>query len=100
MFDIIEIYHCVQFQGKVITPTWENSKKPSFRPNFGTVGPNFGCKSFFQESGFINVTRYLGQLSSRTISEKTNDPFLRKLSDGRTDGQTGGWEWFHRILSD
>ena len=26
-------------------------------------------------------------LSSYTISEKTNDPILRELSDGRTDGQ-------------
>ena len=36
----------------------------------------------------MSVTRYHGQLSSCTISEKTNDPILRKLSDGRTDGQT------------
>ena len=36
------------------------------------------------------VTRYHGQLSSSTISEKTNDPILRKLKrqkDGQTDGQ-------------
>ena len=40
------------------------------------------------------VTRYHGQLSPCTISEKTNDPILRKLSDGWTDRwndrQTGG----------
>ena len=35
-----------------------------------------------------SVTRYHGQLSSCTISEKTNDLILRKFSDGRTDGQT------------
>ena len=34
------------------------------------------------------VTRYHGQLSSCTISEKTNDPILRKLSDGWTEGWT------------
>ena len=37
------------------------------------------------------VNRYYGQLLSCIISEKTNDPILRKLSDGwmdrRTDGQ-------------
>ena len=40
------------------------------------------------------VTRYHGQLSPCIISEKTNDPILRKLSDGWTDRwndrQTGG----------
>ena len=33
-------------------------------------------------------TRYHSQLSSCTISEKTNDPILIKFSDGRTDGGT------------
>ena len=35
----------------------------------------------------LSVTRYYGQLSSCTIPEKTNDPILRKLSDGWIDGQ-------------
>ena len=35
-----------------------------------------------------SVARYYGQLSSCTISQKTNDPILRKLSDGRTNGET------------
>ena len=39
-----------------------------------------------------SVTRYHGQLSSCTISKKTNDPILRKLSDGRTDGRIDGRE--------
>ena len=43
---------------------------------------------FFFKNLASSVTRYHGQLSSCTISEKTNDPILRKLSDGRTDGQT------------
>ena len=47
-----------------------------------------------------SVTRYYAQLSSCTLSEKTNDPILRKITygwmdrwmDGRTDGQTtDGW---------
>ena len=36
----------------------------------------------------VNITRYHGQLSSCTISEKTNDPILRKFSDGRTCRQS------------
>ena len=35
-----------------------------------------------------SVTRYYGQLASCTISKKTNDSILRKLSDGPTDGPT------------
>ena len=38
----------------------------------------------------IRVTRYHDQLTSCTISEKNNDPILRKLSDGRTDRLTDG----------
>ena len=59
--------------------------------------PKFFFEFFFQA---LSVTRYHGQLSSCTISEKTNDPILRKLSDGwtdrPTDRQTEGPEWFHR----
>ena len=44
---------------------------------------------FFPQKNLApSVTRYHGQRSSCTISEKTNDPILRRLSDGRTDGQT------------
>ena len=43
---------------------------------------------FFSKILASSVTRYRGQLSSCTISEKTNDPVLRKLIDGRTDRQT------------
>ena len=48
---------------------------------------------FFYKNLNPSVTRYHGQLSSCTISEKTNNPILRKLSDGQTDewvdGQVG-----------
>ena len=62
--------------------------------HFGTsfldpLGPNLGCQFFFfPENLTLSVTRYYGQLSSCTISEKTNDPILTKLSDGWTDGRT------------
>ena len=35
MLDIVESYHCMHFQGKLINQTWENGKKPSFRTHFG-----------------------------------------------------------------
>ena len=80
----------MQFQGKPLNQTRENVKKPSFRPDFGQLGPNSGYQTFFFffKNLASSVTRYHGQLSSCTISEKTNDPILRKLSDVRTDGWT------------
>ena len=51
------------------------AKKPSIPP-----------KIFFKYLASL-VARYHGQLSSCTISEKANDPILRKFNDGRTDGR-------------
>ena len=54
----------------------------------GQLGPNSGrfffFKFFFQKLA-LSVNRYRGQLSSCTISEKTDDPILIKFSDGQTD---------------
>ena len=84
-------YHCRQFQGKLINQTWENGKKISFGPDFDPFGPKSGRQFFFFffKNLTPSVTRYHDQLSSScTISEKTNDPILRKLRDGLTDWQT------------
>ena len=62
-------------------------KKTSFGPGFGPFGPNLGCLFFFKNLA-PSFTRCHGQLSSCTISEKTNDPILGKLSDGQKDRQT------------
>ena len=43
---------------------------------------------FFFKNLASSVTRYDDQLSSYTISEKSNDSILRKFSDGRTEGRT------------
>ena len=66
------------------------AKKPSFGPDFCPFDPNSGRQFlfFFFKNLALSVTKYYGQLSSCTILEKTNDPILRKLSDGRTDGWT------------
>ena len=76
----------MQLQGKLIIQTQENDEKPHFGPELDPLGRNLGLKSFFKNLP-SSVTRYHGQLSSCTISEKTNDPILRKLTDGRTDEQ-------------
>ena len=38
----------------------------------------------------LSVTKCYGQLSSCTISEKTNDPIFRKFSDEWTDRWSDG----------
>ena len=91
--------------------TWENGEKSNFEPHFGPFGPNLGPSKnlkaknlfwtwfrpvgpkfeqliFFLKNLALSVTRYYGQLSSFTISEKTKDPILRKFYDGKTDRRT------------
>ena len=46
---------------------------------------NSGHSIFFFKNLAYSISRYHGQLLSCTISEKTNDPILRKLSDGQID---------------
>ena len=77
MLDTVANYHCIQFQGKLMIQTQENDEKP-----------HFGSPNSFLKNLASPVTRYHGQLSSCTISEKTNNPILRKFCDGRTDRLT------------
>ena len=48
-----------------------------------------GCQFFFFKNLASSVTSCYGQLSSCIISEKTNDPILRKLNDRQSDRRTG-----------
>ena len=96
---LLEIGHCCKLSLYAISrktnePTWENGKKQSFEHDFSPFDPNSDPQFFFHNLT-SSVTRYHGQLSSCTISEKTNGPILRKLSDGRKDGRG----WFHRALT-
>ena len=70
-----------------VTLLQENGEKPHFGPNLGPLGPDSGHQISLFKNLVASVTRYQGQLSSCTISEKTNDPIL---SDRRMDGQTDG----------
>ena len=91
MLYIVASYHCMQSQGKLMNQTWENSKKPSSGRDFGLFAPNLGCQIFFLKNLALSVTKYHGQLSSCTISEKTIDPILRiEWLEGR--------EWFQKTI--
>ena len=46
MLNIVASYPCMQFQGKLISKTWKNTKKPSSELDFGPFGPNLDPKNF------------------------------------------------------
>ena len=62
-------------------------QKTSFWVWFRYVGPKPGLPTFFSKTLASSVTRYHGQLPC-AISEKTNYPISRKLSDVHTDRRT------------
>ena len=47
--DIVTSCDCMQFYGKLMNPTWENGKKPSFGTDFGPFDPSLGPENFFHE---------------------------------------------------
>ena len=54
----------------------------------GPMWPKFGLTIFFFKNLAPSFTRYQNQLASYKISEKTNDPILRKLLTGeQKEGQ-------------
>ena len=85
MLDIVASYQYMQFQGKRMIQTQDNSEKPHFGTDLGWLGGSQKSFFFFFFKNLASsVARYHGQLSSSTISEKTNNPVL---SDGQMDRQ-------------
>ena len=89
MLDIVATYHRMQFQGKLMSQTWENGKKSSIEPDYGPFGPNACHQNFFQNLASPD-TRHHGQLSLCLISDKTNDRIFRKFIGGWIDRKTNG----------
>ena len=99
---LLDVRHCCKLSQYAISRKTKTSKKASFGPNLAHLtqirAANFFF--FFLKNLASSVTRYHRKLSSCTTSEKTNDPILRKLSDGQTEGQADGQtDWFHRTMS-
>ena len=78
--------------GPILAPLTQISAQKFFLKILPVLGVRHCCKLLFypisRKTNEPNI--YYGQLSPCTISEKTNDPILRKLSDGRTDRRTDG----------
>ena len=78
----------MQFQGKLIIQTQENGEKPHFGPDLCAPIQFHQFLFFFFKNLAFSVIRYHGQVSSCKISEKNNDPTLRKFSPyGQTEKQ-------------
>ena len=98
MLDIIADYHRMQFQEKLMFQTQENGKKPHFVSDLGPLDSksdhHFSSFFFFFFRNLaFSVTRYHGQLSSCTISEKIMIQSSETLVTGgqmnrRTDRKT------------
>ena len=89
----------MQFKEKIVDQTWEKSRKPNLGSNFGPFESNLGHQIFFLKNLALSVTRYHGQLSLCTISNKTNDPILRKLSQWLADRQTDKSDFIGRCAT-
>ena len=87
MLYIVVSYHCMQFQGKLMNKTWENGKKPSFKPNFGPFGPYSGRQFFFQNLT-LSVTRYYNYHHYMRYQKSLIIQSWENLSVGQMDGQT------------
>ena len=81
MLDIVANNHCMQFQGKLMKTKLEKMAKNLVLGPILTHLAQIWATQFFKKNLAPSVTICYGQLSSCTISEKTNDPILRKLSD-------------------
>ena len=68
----------MQFKGKLMNKTWENDKKPGFRPDFGPLDSHLGSKIFFVDFTSILDVRHCCKLSLYATSRKTNEQNLRK----------------------
>ena len=69
MLDIVATSYWMQFQGNLMIQTRENGEKPHFGSHLDPWAKNQASKFFFKNLA-SSVTRYHGQLSSCTMSEK------------------------------
>ena len=77
----------MEFQGNIIKKTWEYGKKLSFGPDFVTFGPILDPQKIFQNIWLNQSLDIMVSYHHVQYQKKTNDPILRKLSDGQTHGQ-------------
>ena len=93
-------FHFRLFPGKLITKFFKKSKKKTICGPFWAFSSKSGRQRSFLEKRTLSVFKYSNYLPSCKKSEKTNDPFLRKMLNwctdrqADTDGQTNDDSFF------
>ena len=100
---VLDVRHCCKLSLYAISkktnePNLRKWQKNQFWVQFWHIQPKFGPPIFFSKI-WLSVARCYGHLSSCTISKQTNNPILRKLSDGRTDRLVDGTDRGTRVIS-
>ena len=73
-----------------MTQTQENGEKPCFGPDLGTLGPNSGHQFFFLKIWLCQSLDIMVSYHHVKYKKKTNDPILKKFTDGGMDERTDG----------
>ena len=78
--------------------TLENSKKPSFRPDFGPFSPYLGHQ-FFSKIWLHQSLDIMISYHHVQYKKKTNDPILRKFSNEQMEGPERWTDRQMRVIS-
>ena len=90
--------HFTQIPDKTNDVIFLKTPKIMFWGHFWPFLVIFARWGFFQKNpAQSHITRY-GPLTPCQVSEKTNEPILRKLTDRRKDGRTDGRTLFYSTL--
>ena len=90
--DNVPSYYPMQFKGKIINQTWENSEKPNLGLDFCPFHPNLGPSNFFVGFTFTRCQTLLQALTLCNFKE-TYDPNSRKW------WETWIWTWSESVQS-
>ena len=72
--------------------TQQNGETPHFGPDLDPLDLNFSRQFLFSRIWLCPSLDIMVSYPYVKHKKKTNDPILRRFSDGRTDGQTNGRE--------
>ena len=101
---LTDVRHCCKLSFYTVSrktnePNLWKSQKTWILVQFWPIWPKFRPPKYFFKNLASLITSYHVQLPSCTISEKSNDPILRKVSGRQTDGQTDNSGFIGRCLT-
>ena len=90
MLEIVERYHWMQFQGKLMNQTWKNGSKEQFRTWFWPICAKFGPPKFFSKIWLCYSVDILNsyhhvQYQKKLVIKSWQDLVTDGWTDWRTD---------------